>query len=52
LPDNQLEVFAEPQGAADQADYRDHRIYSNSDEAPVIIEGREVARLAVRDLLP
>lgn len=52
LVDNQLEVYAEPHGAADQADYRDHRIYRDSDEAPVILEGREVARLAVRDLLP
>lgn len=52
LLDNQLETHEVPQGAEEQADYRERRIYSVLDEAPVMIAGREVARLAVRDLLP
>lgn len=52
LPDNQVEVYAEPSGSADKPDYRQQHVYHASDEAPLIIEGREVSRLTVRDLLP
>ena len=47
-----LEVFTEPTGPAPQAFYRQHRIYEPDDEVPLVLDGRKVARLNVRDILP
>jgi hypothetical protein len=47
--DADLEVFSL---AAIQPDYRQRQDYQSSDTVPVVIEGREVARLTVQDLLP
>lgn len=52
LIDGQLEVYTDPSGPAEQPDYRQQRNYSPEDTAPVVIESREVGRIAVRDLLP
>lgn len=52
LVDRQIEVFTDPFGPADQPDYRQRRIYGPQDEVPVVIEGTEVGRIAVRDVLP
>jgi Uma2 family endonuclease len=52
LVDNQIEVYTEPSGPAEPPDYRKHQDYRPGDEVPVIIEGREVGRLRVQDLLP
>lgn len=48
LVDNRLEVFSEPEGA----DYRTHEVFGPEDAVPLILDGREVARIAVKDLLP
>ena len=48
LVDHRLEVFSEPEGA----DYKTHQIYGPEDTVPLILDGREVARIAVKDLLP
>ncbi len=48
LVDNRLEVFSEPEGV----DYRKHQIFGPEDTVPLILDGREVARIAVKDLLP
>jgi Uma2 family endonuclease len=47
-----IEVYADPTGPDALPDYRMRRDYGPDDEVPVVIEGREVGRLAVRDLLP
>jgi Uma2 family endonuclease len=52
LPDGLVEVYTEPSGAAEQPDYRQRQDYGPADEVPVWIDGREVGRLSVRDLLP
>ena len=52
LVENRLEVYCEPSGAEDRPDYRQRRDFSASDEVPLIVDGREVVRLRVRDLLP
>jgi len=52
LADNQLEVYTEPTGAAEQADYRQRQDYSAADTAPLVLDGVESGRIAVRDLLP
>jgi Uma2 family endonuclease len=52
IPDHRLEVYSDPTGPADAPDYRQHRDYGPDDDVPLVIEGREVARIPVRDLLP
>ena len=47
-----IEVFTEPTGPDPQPHYRQSRIYGPDEEVPLVIDGREVARLAVRDILP
>ena len=52
LNNNTVEVHANPTGPTDPAQYRDVMVLSASDEVPVVIDGLEVGRLAVADLLP
>lgn len=47
-----VEVYDNPPGPSEEADYRNHRDYGVSDLVPVMIDGREVSRVAVRELLP
>jgi Uma2 family endonuclease len=47
-----IEVYSDPTGPDALPDYRTRRDYGPDDEVPFVIEGREVGRLAVRDLLP
>lgn len=50
LPGGRVEVFADPDQAAGR--YRDQASLGPGDLAAVVIEGREVGRIAVLDLLP
>jgi Uma2 family endonuclease len=52
LTENQVEVYTAPSGPAERPDYGQRRNYGPSDEVPVVIDGREVGRIPVRDLLP
>ena len=52
LQANQLEVYSDPTGPADEPAYRQVQILGPDDEVPVILDGREVGRIAVRDILP
>lgn len=52
LIDRQVEVYQEPTGTAEQPTYTTRRDCGLLDEIPVIIEGREVGRVSVGDLLP
>jgi Uma2 family endonuclease len=52
LVDRQIEVYTDPTGPADAADYRQRRDHGPADELPVVLDGAEIGRLAVRDLLP
>ncbi len=47
-----LEVYTDPTGPMDPAFYRASRIHGPDDEVPLILDGQEVARFAVCDLLP
>jgi Uma2 family endonuclease len=51
LVDGQIEVYTDPTGPADEPDFRQRQNYGPPDEVPVVIDGAEVGRLAVRDLL-
>ena len=48
LVDRQLEVYSDPEGR----DYRTSQVFSPEQDVPVIIDGVEVGRIRVADLLP
>jgi Uma2 family endonuclease len=52
LVDRRVEVYTDPTGPADQPDYRQPQAFSGTEQVPVVITGREVARIPVRELLP
>ena len=49
LIDRQVEVYTDPTGPADQPDYRQRQDFSGTEQVPVVIAGREVARIPVRE---
>jgi Uma2 family endonuclease len=51
LIDSSVEVYTLPHGGRSPA-YANRQDYSANEAVPVIIEGREIARIPVRDLLP
>jgi len=52
LMDRVIEVCTDPTGPADEPTYRQRQDFGPDAELPVVVDGREVGRLAVRDLLP
>ncbi len=48
----QIEVYREPVGAGTSATYQFTEIYGEDAAAPVLIDGAEVGRITVRDILP
>jgi Uma2 family endonuclease len=52
LVESQLEVFTDPTGPDPEPCYRQHRDYRSDEEVTLVLDGREVARIPVRDLLP
>ncbi len=52
LPQPQIEVYMSPAGRGKAARYGDCKIYGAGDQVPVILEGRELGRIAVQDVLP
>jgi Uma2 family endonuclease len=51
LPLRQIEVYTEPTGRGKSAAYQVSKVYSEDNEFPIIIAGRELGRLKVRDVL-
>jgi Uma2 family endonuclease len=52
LSTRQIEVYTRPAGRGADAFYRDCQLFGENDTVPVMIEGREVGRLTVREVLP
>jgi Uma2 family endonuclease len=52
LIDRQIELYTQPSGVAEQPDYATCQIIPADGELPVMIDGREVGRLAAKDILP
>jgi Uma2 family endonuclease len=52
LPDRRVEVYTDPAGRGRSASYRKSSAFGPEDEIPVVIDGAEIGRLAVRDILP
>ena len=51
LSERQVEVYSEPSGPAENPDYSRCDIYNFSDPVPAILDGQEVGRLVIQDLL-
>jgi Uma2 family endonuclease len=49
---NRIEVYTDPTGPTEKPDYLRRQDFGPDEMIPLVIEGREVGRLAVRDLLP
>ena len=52
LVDRQIEAYTRPTGPVKRPDYLDRQDFGQDEMIPLVIEGREIGRLAVRDLLP
>jgi Uma2 family endonuclease len=52
LVEGRVEVYTDPSGPSDQPDYRQHRVVGNTEEVPLLIEQREVGRIAASTMLP
>ena len=52
LVERKIEVYTDPTGPAANPTYRNRQDHGPDETVPLVIEGREVGRIAVRDLLP
>jgi Uma2 family endonuclease len=52
LEKSQIEVYTEPIGRGKKASYREMAAFGIDDELPVVIDGREVGGIIVKDMLP
>jgi Uma2 family endonuclease len=52
LEKEQIEVFTNPMGRGKSASYRELTLFGVDDEVPLFIEGHEVGRISVKDILP
>jgi Putative restriction endonuclease len=52
IPQRQVEVYTQPTGTGEHASYAQRQDHGIDDQVPVMLDGREVGRIAVRDLLP
>jgi Putative restriction endonuclease len=51
LVDDCLEVFTQPSGDVPRPGYADAKVFLAGDEVPVVIDGKEIGRLAVTEIL-
>jgi Uma2 family endonuclease len=52
LVDHQIEVYTAPTGPAKRPDYRHTQIYQPDDSIPLVLEGKEIAKIDVNAILP
>jgi Uma2 family endonuclease len=52
LVDRQIEVYTRPSGPAERPDFTDCQIVPESGEVAVVIDGKEVGRLKVSEIMP
>ena len=52
LLEQRVEEYTNPTGSAENADYGQRRDYALADEIPLVLDGRRLASIPVRDLLP
>jgi Uma2 family endonuclease len=51
LIERRVQVYTDPSGPADEPTYAQRQDYAETGEVPVLLDGHEVGRIAVRDLL-
>ena len=52
LVDRQIEVFTDPDASSDSPAYRSRMIHGPDSEVGIVLDRREVGRIAVREMLP
>jgi hypothetical protein len=52
LVNRRIEIYGNPSGPAETPSYRERHESGPDDEVPVILEGREVGRIAAKEILP
>jgi hypothetical protein len=52
LPDHRIEVYTRPSGPTEEPRFEACRVFGRDDEVPVLLNGREVGRIPVREVLP
>ena len=52
IPDGQVEVYTDPTGDCDEPTYRNRRDYPRGEDVPLVLDGVEVGRIPVAELLP
>jgi len=52
MPDQRVEVYTLPSGPAEHPDYRQRQDFQPSEMLPLMLDGAEVGRLLIQDVLP
>jgi Uma2 family endonuclease len=52
IPEARIEVYTDPSGAVPEPHYRSRHDYLLTDSVPVILDGKEIGQLPVREILP
>lgn len=52
IPGKRIDVYSRPSGPAATPTYEVHESYGPGEEAPVVLDGREVGRIPVGEVLP
>jgi Uma2 family endonuclease len=52
IPNGRIDVYTQPSGPAEQPAYAKCQSHGPETSVPVIVDGREVGRIAVKDVLP
>jgi Uma2 family endonuclease len=52
LADQQIEIYTNPTGPAKRPDFRTTEIYKPGDSVPLVLDGKEIAKIDVDDILP
>jgi Uma2 family endonuclease len=51
IPRNRIDVYSQPTGPSDSPTYGECRSYSRGEDVPLILDGQEISRIAVSDVL-
>ena len=52
IPNNRIDVYTGPTDPTETPTYTERRSYGPGEMVPVVLDGREVGRIAVGDVLP
>ena len=52
IPNQRIDVYSRPAGPAERPRFESCQSFGPEDEVPVILDGREVGKIAVKDVLP